>query len=336
MRKILGLLLAMVLVITPITHSFAEAKSNLIYLTLEELAAFDGKDGAKAYIAVDGNIYDVSAIPAWQAGEHNGAKAGSDISEEIAKAPHQTSKLDGLTVIGKVVNSMTMDELAKHTGKDGAKAYIAVNGLVYDVSTIAAWQNGEHNGLIAGTDASDAILNAPHGLGILEKLTVVAKIIQADDSAASSAQDESNSSLDEKPFNLFEGIKAIKNRPFEFEDYKGKNLLVSFWTTWCPYCIKEMPDFVKFKNEYPDDVEILMVHVPSDSKIEDAKKMMEEKSFTNLTLLEDDMTYAQAFGIQGFPTNFIFDKEGYLVSAGYALTYDQLLKVFQDKNLITQ
>lgn len=141
---------------------------------------------------------------------------------------------------------------------------------------------------------------------------------------------------DKERFNLFSGIKQLEKRPFEFEEYKGKHLLVSFWTTWCPHCIKEMPEFKKFKEAYPNDVDILMVHVPYNSKIEDAKKMFEEKGLGELKLLEDDMTYAGAFGVQGFPTNFIFDKEGYLVSVTHATDYDHLVKLFQEKGLIAQ
>lgn len=138
-------------------------------------------------------------------------------------------------------------------------------------------------------------------------------------------------------FNLFEGVKQLPERPFEFEDYKGKNLIVSFWTTWCPYCIHEIPDFGKFKQTYGEDVDILMVHVPSNSKIEDAEKMLAEKELSDILLLvnDTDMIYSGAFGVQGFPTNFVFDKEGYLVHAGYGTTFDALEEIFKENSLLT-
>ena len=74
-------------------------------LTIEELAEFDGKDGAKAYIAVDGVIYDVTDVREWAGGSHWGKfTAGRDLTTEIkTQSPHGVSKLSGVPVVGKIV-----------------------------------------------------------------------------------------------------------------------------------------------------------------------------------------------------------------------------------------
>lgn len=71
--------------------------------TLEELAAFDGKGGNLAYVAVAGVVYDVTDVPAWSGGKHNGNFAGQDATEAIKKAPHGDSKLKGLEIVGSIV-----------------------------------------------------------------------------------------------------------------------------------------------------------------------------------------------------------------------------------------
>ncbi len=71
--------------------------------TVEELAKFDGKNGNPAYVAVDGVVYDVSNVPQWKDGEHNGMKAGNDLTEQIkSQSPHGTSVLKELPVVGKL------------------------------------------------------------------------------------------------------------------------------------------------------------------------------------------------------------------------------------------
>lgn len=70
----------------------------------------------------------------------------------------------------------TLDELKNYDGKEGRKAYIAVDGVVYDVTNVATWQGGTHHGNNAGNDVSDRIVKAPHGKSILEKLEVVGKL----------------------------------------------------------------------------------------------------------------------------------------------------------------
>ena len=70
----------------------------------------------------------------------------------------------------------TLDELKNYDGKEGRKAYIAVDGVVYDVTNVAAWQGGTHHGNNAGNDVSDRIFKAPPGKSTLEKLEVVGKL----------------------------------------------------------------------------------------------------------------------------------------------------------------
>lgn len=72
--------------------------------TMEEIEKYDGKDGNPAYIVVDGVVYDVTDLPPWKGGMHNGYGAGRDLTEEIkTKSPHGVSKLKAAKVVGKVV-----------------------------------------------------------------------------------------------------------------------------------------------------------------------------------------------------------------------------------------
>jgi len=88
----------------PQTNTETETVEAQLSLTLDELKAYNGKDGMPAYVAYEGTIYDVSGIPQWATGIHGGNMAGSDITEKLGSAAHGTSKLDGLTVVGKVVD----------------------------------------------------------------------------------------------------------------------------------------------------------------------------------------------------------------------------------------
>lgn len=66
----------------------------------------------------------------------------------------------------------TAETLAQYNGKDGQPAYIAVNGLVYDVTNHKSWKNGEHHGFSAGQDLTDAF-QEEHRAAVLRKLPVM-------------------------------------------------------------------------------------------------------------------------------------------------------------------
>jgi predicted heme/steroid binding protein len=72
----------------------------------------------------------------------------------------------------------TLDELAQFDGRDGRAAYVAVDGVVYDVSASARWSGGKHSacglGAMAGQDLSELLAKAPSNMrSLLEKMPVV-------------------------------------------------------------------------------------------------------------------------------------------------------------------
>ena len=72
-------------------------------MTLQELAQFDGMEGRKAYVAVNGTIYDLTESERWQKGNHEGVhQAGVDLTEAIKSAPHVRSVIENFPVVGKV------------------------------------------------------------------------------------------------------------------------------------------------------------------------------------------------------------------------------------------
>ena len=72
---------------------------------------------------------------------------------------------------------MTLTELAQYDGKNGNKAYIAVSGVIYDVTNSSLWINGSHNGYQAGQDLTVAITSSPHGTSTLSRLPIVGYLV---------------------------------------------------------------------------------------------------------------------------------------------------------------
>lgn len=124
-------------------------------------------------------------------------------------------------------------------------------------------------------------------------------------------------------------------------DYKGKVVFLNFWATWCPPCIKEMPDIQKIYAEYgknEDDVIILGVANPSseefpnnaDESKEDIIKFLDDNGYTFPVVFDETGSLLRDYYINAFPTTFLIDKDGNIF--GYAaamLSKDMMDSVIQ-------
>jgi len=85
-------------------------------MTLAELGGYDGRDGRRAYIAVNGTIYDVTDSPRWKNGLHPpDHQAGRDLTEELTKAPHVRAVVERFPVVG----TLAQEAPAQASGGNG-------------------------------------------------------------------------------------------------------------------------------------------------------------------------------------------------------------------------
>lgn len=71
--------------------------------------------------------------------------------------------------------TISPDELAAADGS-GENAWVAVDGVVYDIGEYGVWQRGSHYGVQAGTDATAAFEGSPHGADQREAMPVVGSL----------------------------------------------------------------------------------------------------------------------------------------------------------------
>lgn len=114
-------------------------------LTLQELAQSTGKNGQPAYIAVDGVVYDVTNVPEWQGGRHNGYEAGRDLTNEIKNAsPHGVAKLQGVPVVGTLAGTGTITNRPAQSSRVSDR-----NSWNRDIIGFLGWYNAVLAGLAA-------------------------------------------------------------------------------------------------------------------------------------------------------------------------------------------
>jgi predicted heme/steroid binding protein/uncharacterized membrane protein len=94
----------------------SSAEEGNMKLTPETLSSYDGKEGQKAYAAVDGIIYDVTDSRMWKNGKHARHFAGMDLSSSLKQAPHGPEKLEAFTKVGALLPSSVAGRGARREG----------------------------------------------------------------------------------------------------------------------------------------------------------------------------------------------------------------------------
>src|SRR4029434_2512844 len=47
-------------------------------------------------------------------------------------------------------------------------------------------------------------------------------------------------------------LKDLAGKPVRFSEFKGKVVLLNFWTTWCTACWTEIPDLIELQRRRPE------------------------------------------------------------------------------------
>ena len=75
-------------------------------------------------------------------------------------------------------NVFTKEQLSEYDGQNRNKIYIAVDGIVYDVTDKDTWSGGRHYGVAAGKDLTNYFNNChKNQRDILNKLEIVGKLV---------------------------------------------------------------------------------------------------------------------------------------------------------------
>ncbi len=104
---------------------------------------------------------------------------------------------------------------------------------------------------------------------------------------------------------------------------KGKLILVNFFASWCPPCVKEVPDFVEIVKQYPEK-EILIIGLSLD---EDKKALQNflKKNDVNYPIYYASRKLAAAYKVSSIPLNIVYDKKlKPIYNKIGILTYEQL------------
>jgi len=115
---------------------------------------------------------------------------------------------------------------------------------------------------------------------------------------------------------------------------RGKVVVVTFWASWCTYCLKELPQ-LDLLQKHAGDRLLKVVAVNVQDSTADYRLMTRQMKDFGIALTRDrDGAIAEAFGVTAYPNLWIIDPQGRLAAHHRGYAEDALGSVIDDINRV--
>jgi len=128
-------------------------------------------------------------------------------------------------------------------------------------------------------------------------------------------------------------VTDMAGNPVTLAAFKGKTVLLDFWTTWCPPCRADAPALEKLYRKYgPQDLVILGISVSEDRAI--VEKFLKEHPHSFPVVLTTENEMPRPYQVGAFPTYIVIDRDGTVTSAAEGdQGFDDLRKLLKKAGL---
>jgi peroxiredoxin len=96
---------------------------------------------------------------------------------------------------------------------------------------------------------------------------------------------------------------------FSLSDFKGKSVMLNFWSISCHWCVVEMPYIQEVFNDWPDENVVILTINVGDSA-DGVAAFFEENDLSLPVLLDSQVELAVNYLVSSLPLSFFIDKEG--------------------------
>lgn len=122
--------------------------------------------------------------------------------------------------------------------------------------------------------------------------------------------------------------------PVRISDHRGKVVVVTFWASWCGYCLKEMPMLEGLQSAVGRDrMEVVAINLKEPPRT--YRAILRQLEGVGLTMTHDrDGEIADAFGVEAVPRLFMVDKAGRVAYRHTGYSEDSLPLIVEAANAL--
>ena len=128
-------------------------------------------------------------------------------------------------------------------------------------------------------------------------------------------------------------LDDMDESPFNFSQLKGKVILLNFWATWCPPCVREMPSMERLYQTFKkDNFTVLGINQMEDGDTVFAftGQLTIDPTFT--VLFDKTSKVSRQYKVNGLPTTYLLDKKGlirYRAIGGREFDHPEIEKIIK-------
>jgi peroxiredoxin len=107
-------------------------------------------------------------------------------------------------------------------------------------------------------------------------------------------------------------LNDICGKKVTLSQFKGKVVILNFWSIWCGPCLAEMPSLNKLYLELKDKG-LVVLAVTEDPAEKPVRSYIKEKGLAFPVLMDKERKVYFKYSLYGIPVSFLVDKKGVIV-----------------------
>ena len=101
----------------------------------------------------------------------------------------------------------------------------------------------------------------------------------------------------------------LNGQPWEFRHHQGRLVLLDFWATWCPPCVKSLPELEQIHQQSAGQtVKIFAVNLQENETR--VRSFLQSRGLSLPILMDSEGEVAQKYSIHAIPQTVIIGKNG--------------------------
>jgi peroxiredoxin len=107
-------------------------------------------------------------------------------------------------------------------------------------------------------------------------------------------------------------LKTLTGEEVTLSSYRGKNpVYLVFWATWCPYCVKEIPQLKELYSKFaPKGLKIIAINIGLNDPMIRVQAFQKQFALPYTIVYDANTVISRQYGVIGVPFGVLVDRNG--------------------------